>query len=74
MIRNIVLDHYYNFSLRVSSLLIAPGWNCLENGLTSVCAISIISFALAMNTVGRSAEIVCKGQSLVYSNLQSGPT
>ncbi|KAK0142412.1 Retrovirus-related Pol polyprotein from type-1 retrotransposable element R2 [Merluccius polli] len=59
--RNLILDYYNNFSLRVSSRTSTFEWHCLEKGIITGCTISVSLFALAMNMLVKSAEVKCRG-------------
>ncbi len=60
-IRNLILDYYNNFSLRVSSRTSTSEWHRLEKGIITGCTISVSLFALAMNMLVKSAEVECIG-------------
>ncbi|XP_056127556.1 uncharacterized protein LOC130105540 [Rhinichthys klamathensis goyatoka] len=60
-IRNLILDYYNNFSLRVSSGTSISEWHRLEKGIITGCTISVTLFALAMNMLVKSAEVECRG-------------
>ncbi|CAJ1075238.1 LOW QUALITY PROTEIN: uncharacterized protein LOC109089580 [Xyrichtys novacula] len=60
-IRNLILDYYNNFSLRVSSGTSTSEWHRLEKGIITGCTISVSLFALAMNMLVKSAEVECRG-------------
>ncbi|XP_061878077.1 uncharacterized protein LOC133630482 [Entelurus aequoreus] len=59
--RNLILDYYANFHLRVSSGKTTSDWHRLEKGIITGCTISVILFALAMNMLVKSAEVQCRG-------------
>ncbi|XP_026126685.1 uncharacterized protein LOC113108082 [Carassius auratus] len=60
--RDLILDYYANFHLRVSSGTTTSDWHKLEKGIITSCTISVILFALAMNMLVKSAEIQCRGE------------
>lgn len=60
-VRNLILDYYDNFSLRVSSGTLTSDWLCLEKGIITGCTISVSPFVLAMNMLVKSAEVECRG-------------
>lgn len=68
-LRNLILDYYADFHLRVSSGATTSDWHKLENGIITGC--TPILFALAMNMLVKSAEVKSsvKGHSL---SLESG--
>ncbi|KAI4880969.1 hypothetical protein NFI96_033174 [Prochilodus magdalenae] len=57
-IRDLILDYYNCFSLRVTSGTITFAVHRLEKGIITGCTISVILFALAMNML-KSAEVEC---------------
>ncbi|XP_061747756.1 uncharacterized protein LOC133545995, partial [Nerophis ophidion] len=59
--RDLILDYYSNFHLRVSSGKTTSDWHRLEKGIITGCTISVILFALAMNMLVKSAEVQCRG-------------
>lgn len=59
-LRNLILDYYANFHLRVSSGTTTSDWHKLEKGIITGCTISPILFALAMNMLVKSAEVQCR--------------
>ncbi|XP_061772124.1 uncharacterized protein LOC133562186 [Nerophis ophidion] len=59
--RDLILDYYANFHLRVSSGKTTSDWHRLEKGIITGCTISVILFALAMNMLVKSAEVQCRG-------------
>lgn len=60
-IRNLILDNYNSFRLRVSSGTVTSAWQRLEKGIITGCTISVPLFALAMNMIVKSAEVECRG-------------
>ena len=60
-IRNLILNYYDNFKLRVSSGETTSGWQKLEKGIITGCTISVSLFTLAMNLLVKSAETECRG-------------
>ncbi|XP_056097411.1 uncharacterized protein LOC130076370 [Rhinichthys klamathensis goyatoka] len=58
--RDLILDYYTNFHVRVSSGTTTSDWHKLEKGIITGCTISVILFALAMNMLVKSAEH-CRG-------------
>lgn len=59
--RDLIMDYYANFRLRVSSGSTTSVWHKLEKGIITGCMISVILFALAMNMLVKSAEVQCRG-------------
>lgn len=59
--RDLILDYYNSFSLRVSAGYTTSEWHKLEKGIITGCTISVILFALAMNMLVKSAEVQCRG-------------
>ncbi|XP_077083545.1 uncharacterized protein LOC143736754 isoform X1 [Siphateles boraxobius] len=60
-VRDLILDNYSEFSLRVSTGSVTSEWHRLEVGIITGCTISVILFALAMNMLVKSAEPECRG-------------
>lgn len=60
-IRNLILNYYENFRLRVTSGNVTSDWHRLEKGIITGCTVSVILFALAMNMVVKAAETECRG-------------
>lgn len=60
-IRSLIMDHYNNFSARVSSGQVTSSWHKLEKGIITRCTISVSLFSLAMNMIVKSAEVECRG-------------
>lgn len=54
-VRDLIMDYYSNFSLRVSAGSTTSEWHRLEVGIITGCTISVILFALAMNMLVKSA-------------------
>ncbi|XP_053183947.1 LOW QUALITY PROTEIN: uncharacterized protein LOC128367182 [Scomber japonicus] len=61
MIKDLILDYYGDFMLRVTSGSITSNWHRLEKGIITGCTISVILFALAMNMLVKAAETECRG-------------
>lgn len=59
--RDLILDYYSRFSLRVSTGSTTSDWHKLEKGIITGCTISMILFSLAMNMLVKSAEVQCRG-------------
>ncbi|XP_067284127.1 uncharacterized protein [Pseudorasbora parva] len=70
--RDLVLDYYGSFSLRVSAGSTTSDWHRLEKGIITGCTISVILFALAMNMLVKSAEAQCRGP-LTKSGIRQPP-
>lgn len=60
-IRDLILDYYKSFKMRVTSGTVTSEWHRLEKGIITGCTISVILFALAMNMLVKSAEVECRG-------------
>ncbi|XP_048863711.1 uncharacterized protein LOC125738598 [Brienomyrus brachyistius] len=60
-IKDLILNYYGNFRLRVTSGSITSNWYRLEKGIITGCTISVILFALAMNMLVKAAEMECRG-------------
>ncbi|TWW66935.1 hypothetical protein D4764_20G0009670 [Takifugu flavidus] len=60
-IKDLILDYYNNFSLRVTSGSVTSDWHRLEKGIITGCTISVVLFVLAMNMVVKAAEVECRG-------------
>ncbi|KAK0134731.1 Retrovirus-related Pol polyprotein from type-2 retrotransposable element R2DM [Merluccius polli] len=60
-VRDLILDYYSDFSLRVSAGSTTSEWHSLEVRIITGCTISVILFALAMNMLLKSAETECRG-------------
>lgn len=60
-VRDIILEYYGDFRLRVSAGSRTSDWHRLEKGIITGCTISVILFALAMNMLVKSAEPECRG-------------
>ncbi len=59
-IKDLILDYYSNFRMRVTSGSETSGWHRLGKGIITGCKISVILFSLAMNMVVKSAEAECR--------------
>jgi len=70
--RDLILDYYNNFSLRVSAGCTTSDWHRLEKGIITGCTISVILFALAMNMLVKAAEVQCRGP-LTKSGVRQPP-
>lgn len=57
-IKELILDYYNNFRLRVTSGQSCQ--TCLGKGIITGCTISVILFALAINMVVKTAEVECR--------------
>lgn len=66
-IRDLILNYYNSFSLRVTSRSTTLEWHRPGNGIITGCTISVILFALAM-----SAEVECRGL-LTKSGMREPP-
>ncbi|KAL3972927.1 tetraspanin-7 [Sarotherodon galilaeus] len=62
--RNLILDYYADFHLRVSSGTITFDWHKLEKGIITGCTISPILFTLAMNILKDAASIQATNEDL----------
>ena len=71
-IRDLILDYYKSFKLRVTSGTVTSEWHRLEKGIITGCTISVILFALAMNMLVKSAEVECRGP-LTKSGVRQPP-
>ncbi|XP_057679566.1 uncharacterized protein LOC130908003 [Corythoichthys intestinalis] len=60
-IKDLILDYYGNFRIRVTSGSVTSDWHRLEKGIITGCTISVVLFALAMNMVVKAAEVECRG-------------
>lgn len=60
-IKDLILDYYNNFRLRVTSGSVTSDWQRLGKGIITSCTISVILFTLAMNMVVKAAEVECRG-------------
>lgn len=70
--RDLILDYYANFSLRVSSGSTTSDWHKLEKGIITGCTISVILFSLTSNMLVKSAEVQCRGP-LTKSGVRQPP-
>ncbi len=71
-IKDLILDYYNNFRMRVTSGSETSDWHCIRKGIITGCTISVILFALAMNMVVKSAEVECRGP-LTKSGIRQPP-
>ena len=71
-IKDLILDYYSCFSLRVTSGTKTSTFHRLEKGIITGCTISVILFALAMNMLVKSAEVECRGP-LTNSGMRQPP-
>ncbi|XP_061589349.1 uncharacterized protein LOC133454644 [Cololabis saira] len=71
-IKEVILDYYSCFSLRVTSGTVTSTFHRLEKGIITGCTISVILFALAMNMLVKSAEVECRGP-LTNSGMRQPP-
>ena len=60
-VKDLILDYYRKFSLRVSSGQMTSDWHQLEVGIITGCTISVILFTLAMNMLVKAAQPKCRG-------------
>ncbi len=60
-IKDLILNHYGNFRLRVTSGSVTSDWHQLEKGIITGCTVSVSLFALAMNMIVKAAETECRG-------------
>lgn len=60
LVRDLILDYYSDFSVRVSARSVTTQWHRLEVGIITGCTISVILFVLVMNTLVKSAGQVVK--------------
>lgn len=60
-IRDLSLDYYSCFSLRVTSGTVLSTFHRLEKGIITSCTVSVILFDLAMNMLVKSGEVKCRG-------------
>lgn len=65
--KDLILDYYNNFRLRVTSRSETLAWHRLCKGIITGCIISAILFAIAMNLVVESAKVECRGPLSKYS-------
>nr|XP_014269084.2 uncharacterized protein LOC106676625 [Maylandia zebra] len=71
-IKDLILDYYANFRLRVTSRAVTSDWHRLQKGIITGCTISVTLFALAMNMVVKAAEVECRGP-LTRSGVRQPP-
>lgn len=60
-VKDLILDYYSKFSLRVSSGQLTSDWHRMEVGIITGCTISVTLYALAMNMLAKEAETECRG-------------
>lgn len=60
-VRELILDYYSDFILRVSAGSTTSEWQRLRMGIIPRCTISVILLALATNMLVKSAEPECRG-------------
>lgn len=60
-IRDLILDYYSCFSLRVTSGTSTSAWHWLEKGIITGCTMLVILFALAMNMLVKAEEVERRG-------------
>ncbi|XP_030281784.1 uncharacterized protein LOC115586678 [Sparus aurata] len=60
-IKVLIMDYHNSFNLRFTSGTVTSEHHRLEKGIITGCTISVILFALAMNMLVKSAELVCRG-------------
>lgn len=60
-VKHLILDYYANIRLRFTSGSVTSDWHRLGKGIITGCTISVALFALAMNMVGKAAEVKCTG-------------
>ncbi|XP_063050108.1 uncharacterized protein LOC134444859 [Engraulis encrasicolus] len=71
-IKDLILDYYSCFSLRVTSGAVTSAFHRLEKGIITGCTISVVLFSLAMNMLVKSAEVECRGP-LTNSGMRQPP-
>lgn len=71
-IKDLILDYYSCFSLRVTSGTKISTFHRLEKGIITRCTISVILFTLAINMLVKSAEVECRGP-LTNSGMRQPP-
>ncbi|XP_075304756.1 retrovirus-related Pol polyprotein from type-1 retrotransposable element R2 [Odontesthes bonariensis] len=71
-IKDLILDYYSCFSLRVTSGTVTSAFHRLEKGIITGCTISVVLFSLAMNMLVKSAEVECRGP-LTNSGMRQPP-
>lgn len=59
--RDLIVDYYNNFRMRVSSGATASSWYKAEIGIITRCTVSVTLFSLAMIMLTKSAEPECRG-------------
>lgn len=61
-IKDLILDYYNNFRLRVTSGSVTSDWHCLGKGIIITrCTISVTLFPFAMNNGVKAAGVECRG-------------
>ena len=60
-VKDLILNYYSKFSLRVSSDQMTSDWHQLEVGIITGCTISVTLFTLAMHMLVKAAEPECRG-------------
>ncbi len=60
-IKDLILNYYGNFRLRVTSGSITSNWHRLEKWFITGCTIFVILLTLAMNMLVKAAETECRG-------------
>ena len=68
-LRNLIMQYYGDFGMRLSTVQYAPTWQKLEVEISMGCAISPILYVLAMEVITRAAErarpgVVLDGEEL----------
>ncbi|XP_049336392.1 uncharacterized protein LOC125802421 [Astyanax mexicanus] len=71
-IKDLILDYYNKFRMRVTSGSETSDWHSIEKGIITGCTISVVLFSLAMNMVVKSAEVECRGP-LTKSGVRQPP-
>ena len=60
-INELILGHFDNFQVRISSKILISDWHRLERGIITGYMLSATLFTLAINMIVKSAEIECQG-------------
>ena len=55
-IKDLILDYYNNFRMRVTPGSETSDWHCIGKGIITGCTISVIPFALVMNKFGQVSQ------------------
>ncbi|XP_035990671.1 uncharacterized protein LOC118562404 [Fundulus heteroclitus] len=71
-IKDLILDYYNDFRMRVTSGSETSDWHRIGKGIITGCTISVVLFSLAMNMVVKSAEVECRGP-LTKSGVRQPP-